>query len=211
MVEIVCASHNREILKNNLLKSDITLSHSVNVVYNYTNIPQAYNSIKTEGVTMYVHHDIFFYTLFENELYEAIDNAPEDWGVLGLAGVKFEDGFRKIKGFIMDRGRSWGKPVNGFVEVDTLDELLLITRGDLVFDEQFEQDFYGADICMQARSQGKKCYVFKSFCDHNSSRKIGERTESFYKSRQRFAEKWKDWLPVATTCSLVTEEMITHG
>ncbi len=106
----------------------------------------------------------------------------------------------------MDRGRPWGAPVTGFVEVDTLDELILITKGDLKFDEQFEQDFYGSDICMQARAQGKKCYVFKSFCDHNSSRKIGGRTESFYISKERFKQKWKEQLPIATTVGLITND-----
>lgn len=209
-IRIVCASNNEEILNNNLLKSDITKSCNIYVLKGFTNIPKAYNSMITEGVTLYTHHDVFYYHLFEKELLKALKTAPKDWGVLGLAGVKFEDYQRKIVGYIMDRGKAWGSPVNGFVEVDTLDELLLITRGDLIFDEQFEQDFYGPDICMQARSQGMKCYVFKSFCDHNSSRKIGGRTESFYRSRKLFAEKWKEYLPIATTCNLVTEEMITQ-
>ena len=204
-IEIVCASHNKEILKNNLLKSDITEKYPMNIIYDYTNIPKAYNSVKTEGITMYTHHDVFLYSLFEKELLEALETAPDDWGVLGLAGVKFENNVRKIYGYIMDRGKPWGSPVNGFVEVDTLDELLLITKGDLVFDEQFEQDFYAADICLQARMKGKKSYVFKGFCDHNSSRKIGGRTESFYVSKERFKEKWKGLLPIATTCGLITE------
>jgi len=161
VIEIVCATHNREILKNNLLKSDITEKYPMNIIYDYTNIPKAYNSIKREGTTIYVHHDVFLYSLFEKELFEALQNAPDDWGVLGLAGVKFENNVRKIYGYIMDRGKPWGAPVNGFVEVDTLDELLLITKGDLIFDEQLEQDFYAADICLQARMKGKKSYVFK--------------------------------------------------
>lgn len=211
MIEIVCASHNREILKNNLLKSDITQSYPVNIVYDYTNIPKAYNSIKTEGVTLYCHHDVFFYHLFEKELLAALRSAPKDWAVLGLAGVIFEDYVRKPIGYIKDRGKSWGAPIKGFVEVDTLDELMVVTRDNMRFDERFEQDFYVADICMQARKEwGRKCYVFKGFCDHNSSRVVGGRTESFYRSRKLFAEKWKDYLPIATTCNLVTEEMITQ-
>lgn len=205
MIEIVCASHNKEILKNNLLKSDITENYPLNIVFDYTNIPKAYNSVKTDGVTIYVHHDVFLYHEFEKQLLEALKYAPKDWGVLGLAGVKLENNVRKIYGYIMDRGKPWGAPVKGFVEVDTLDELILITRGDIKFDEELEQDFYGPDICMQAKVKGLKSYVFKSFCDHNSGRKIGGRTDSFYVSKKRFAEKWKEYLPIATTCGLITE------
>lgn len=208
MIELVCASHNREVLKQNLLKSDIVQSYPLNIVKNYTNIPAAYNAVKlNEGTkyVIYVHHDVFLYTLFEKELLTALKHAPPDWGVLGLAGVRLEDNRRVTVGHILDRGKSWGQPINGyFAMVDTLDELILITRGDLKFDEQFEQDYYGADICMQAKARGQQCYVFKSFCDHNSSRPPGGRTDSFYVSQQRFKEKWMDWLPIATTCALLT-------
>lgn len=206
-IEIVVASHNLSILKNNLLKSDITMHYPLNIKEGFTNIPKAYNSYKgTADIIIYSHHDVFLYGLFEKQLLEALHTAPKDWGVLGLAGVKLENNVRKIYGYIMDRGKAWGAPVSGFVEVDTLDELILITKGDLKFDEQFEQDFYGADLCMQAKVKGLKSYVFKSFCDHNSGRKIGARTESFYLSKEKFKRKWQGLLPIATTCGLITND-----
>ena len=207
-IEIIVASHNLRILKENLLKSDIVTKYPLTVRSGFTNIPKAYNSHgSTAEIKIWVHHDVFLYYEFEKQLLSALKNAPSDWQVLGLAGVKLENNVRKIYGYIMDRGKPWGAPVSGFVEVDTLDELLVITKGDLKFDEQFEQDFYAADICMQARVQGKKCYVFKSFCDHNSGRKIGGRTESFYISKERFKQKWKEYLPIATTCGLITDDV----
>lgn len=208
-IEIVVASHDRKILKDNLLKSDIVNKFPLSIREGFTNIPKAYNSHqKTADIILFVHHDVFFYSLFEKQLFAALRNAPDDWGVLGLAGVKFENYQRKIVGYILDRGKSWGAPLKTyFEEVDTLDELLLITKGDITFDEQFEQDFYGPDICMQAKVQGKKCYVFKSFCDHNSNRKIGGRTESFYISKERFRKKWRGLLPIACTTGLITEEL----
>lgn len=205
MIHLITASHNEKILKDNLLKSDIIHSYPLTIKKDYTNVPKAYNEATKENlINVYLHHDVYLPSFFENDLLNAIKNAPADWAVMGLAGVRLEDGRRKIVGHILDRGKAWGAPIKDFEQVDTLDELILITKGDLVFDEQFEQDFYGSDICMQAKQQGKKCYVFKGFCDHNSGRKVGQRTESFYRSQERFKEKWKQYLPIATTCALIT-------
>lgn len=206
MIQIITASHKYEILRQNLLKSDIVLHFPLKIMRDYTNIPKAYNEANVFGkINVFVHHDVFLYTYFERELLKAIENAPADWVVMGLAGVRLENNQRKIVGYILDRGKAWGKPIKDFEPVDTLDELILITKGNIQFDEQFEQDFYGADICMQARQAGLGVYVFKGFCEHNSGRKVGERTSSFYESKKRFAEKWRDCLPVATTCALITE------
>lgn len=203
MIEFITASHRTDVLKNNLLKSDILEKYPLSVQHNYENVPRAYNSAKTEGITIYIHHDVFLPFTFEEDLLNGLKQVPDDWGVIGVAGVKLINNARQIYGYIMDRNKTWGAPVKEPIEVDTLDEMLLITRGDIKFDEQFEQDFYGADICMQAREQGRKCYVIKGFCDHNSSRKVGQRTDSFYVSQVRFKEKWKAYLPIATTCSLI--------
>lgn len=206
MIEFVTASHKNDVLKNNLLKSDILQHYPLSVVQNYDNIPKAYNSVKTEGITVYTHHDVFLPMFFEEDLLTALENAPAGWGIMGLAGVKFQDNRRQIVGHILDRGKTWGSPIKDFEEVNSLDEMLIVTKGDLVFDEQFAQDFYGADLCMQVRTQGRKCYVFKGFCDHNSSRPFkgpGLRTESFYESRELFRKKWIEYLPIVTTVGII--------
>jgi len=131
---------------------------------------------------------------FERQLMWSLPMVPQDWEVLGVAGVK---GNPKVSlGYIEDRKRKWGNPFSKPLEVDTLDELLLITRGDIFFDPQFPLDFYGADICM-----GRKCYVIPCFVHHNSGRKIGARTESFYESQEKFRTKWSHRLPINTTCA----------
>lgn len=207
MIEIITASHNEKVLAANLEKSDIIKKYPFRVAWDFTNIPKAYNQGNIpKTINIFVHHDVFLPMFFEKDLLTALKNAPADWAIMGLAGVKLEENRRKIVGHILDRGKVWGSPIKDFQEVDTLDELILITKGDIVFDEQFEHDFYGPDICMQAKQQGKMCYVFKGFCDHNSSRPFkgpGLRTESFYVSRERFKEKWKEYLPIACTTGII--------
>jgi hypothetical protein len=87
--------------------------------------------------------------------------------------------------------------------VQTLDEMLLITHGDFVFDEKLPFDFFGADICMQAIAQGRQNFAIDAYCDHNSDRPVGGRTPAFYEAEAYFKKKWEAYLPIVTTCSLM--------
>jgi hypothetical protein len=108
-----------------------------------------------------------------------------------------------LVGHILDRGKDWGTPFKKAKEVETLDELMLITKGDLNFDENLDLHFYGADICMQAAAQGRKNYVIPAFVEHNSGYN-GIRTDDYHKCKQYFARKWKDHLPIVTTTTTIT-------
>jgi hypothetical protein len=207
LINVITYTENERVLRDNLLKSDFCETFFPSIQRGYTNIPQAYNAGTAPGdINIYIQHDVFLPKFFYKDLEIALKHIPDDWGVMGLAGVRLENNRRQIVGHIIDRGKDWGKPIDGyFATVDTLDELILITQGDLAFDEQFEQDFYGADVCMQVKQQGRKSYVFKGFCDHNSNRAAGQRSSSFYVSQERYRAKWKDYLPIATTCGLITK------
>jgi hypothetical protein len=206
MIEFVVASHDHDVFKKNILSSSAYSQFVFTVKRGFNNISQAYNSAQPrEGnIVIYMHHDVFLPDTFADDLEKALERVPGDWGVLGVAGVKLIDGQKKIHGHISDRGKEWGSPWLLPAEVDTLDELLLITRGDLKFDEQFDLHFYGADLCMQAKLQGLKCYAISAYCEHNSGLGFGERTDVFRECERKFREKYIDHLPIATTCSIVS-------
>lgn len=203
MFEFVTASHREDVLQNNLLRSPIVQKHyPLTIQRGYTNVAKAYNSFQADLYTqyvVYVHNDVFLPASFEHDLLKALEYMPDDWAVLGVAGVSGP--VRKIHGFISDRGRTWGSANNLPHLVDTLDEMLLITHGTLCFDENLPLDFYGADICINQKIKGGKCYAINAFCEHNSSRPMGGRTPSFYESEAYFRNKWRDHLPIFTTCS----------
>lgn len=209
MIEFVTASHDEDILQKNLGESSIfELDYNLWVCRGFTNIPKAYNS---KGPSFphicYVHHDVFLPGSFSSQIRIAIDTMKAidpNWGILGVAGVKLVNGKKQNHGHILDRCREWGSPNGLPAEVDTLDELLLITHGDLQFDEQFDLHFYGADICMQAKLQGRKCYAINAFCHHNSGLPLGHRSESFKECERRFRAKYIDHLPIVTTCSMIS-------
>ena len=210
MIEFVTASHDESILHSNLKRSPIFKGHnaSLSVHMGYTNIPEAYNQKGRIGdFIVYTHHDVFLPSSFFEDLcvgLKSMELIDPNWGVLGVAGVRLENGVKKNYGHIQDRGREWGSPSGLPAEVDTLDELLLITHGDFQFDEQFDLHFYGADICMQAKLQGRKNYAINAYCHHNSGLQLGHRSESFRECERRFRAKYIDHLPIVTTCSMLT-------
>jgi hypothetical protein len=213
MIEFVTASHDPKVLRDNLDRSPIFQPSAPQFLGGYfsaigfNNVARAYNTFFPKEETqfvVYVHHDVYlpenFYFNLKSSLLKL---EKENWGVLGVAGVKFDGKIRSIHGNIQDRGKRWGCPENLPHEVDTLDELLLVTKGDYIFDEQFPQDFYGADICMQARERGEKVFAIDAYCEHNSGRAVGGRTPSFFESEAKFKEKWKKYLPIVTTTSWI--------
>jgi GT2 family glycosyltransferase len=83
----------------------------------------------------------------------------------------------------------------------------VIHNGLLRFDEEIPSThFYGADICLQARSKGLKCYAIDAYCYHNSllqSRSDSDLPPGFYLAKRYLRRKWRKEFPIATTSSLL--------
>ncbi len=213
---IITTTHNEETIKANLGKSKFCEENDVLFTSDYGNVSKSYNSgftLKDSNYLVFVHEDVFFPDGFEEQLEEALFYLEghewvkgTEWGVLGVAGVRLDSaGKRTYHGNILDRGNEWGKKIIKPEPVQTLDELLLIVNPHhgLIFDEQFDLDFYGADICMQAHAKGLGVYVIPGYVHHNSSRPFGHRGDSFWLNKSRFENKWKHKLPIATTCAIM--------
>lgn len=210
-LDIVCASHRADILDKNLLATpgitDGRTFKRLHIMRGFDNVAKAYNAARTEAAyVMYVHEDVYLPVDFFINLFNAFRSVPYNFGVLGVAGVQLaENNQRHFHGYILDRGKPWGSQFDLPHEVDTLDEMLLITKGNLLFDENLPLDFYGADICTQAKAKGLKNYAINAYCQHNSTREFGGRTESFYTAQEYFKRKWEEFLPIGTTCAVVTK------
>ena len=176
---MVTCFNNREILQENLLKSlgeqhntDFELIAIDNTVRKFSSITSAlnYGGQKATGdYIMFVHQDI--YLCGENWLDVALSllNKLPEVGAAGVAGV---DSNGIGVGFILDRGRYWGRPLNGPLPVQTLDEQLVIIPRvvfeRIQFDEHFDFHLYGADYCLSAKNLGLSVYVLPLFVEHNS-------------------------------------------
>ncbi len=107
-----------------------------------------------------------------------------------------------------------GKPFAQPIAIDTLDEYVLIMRksSGLRFDPKLPHfHFYGTDICLSARKKKKSCYAISAFCIHNTS--YGLLPPEFFECYWRVKRKWKEFLPIQTSCIRVTrwnEELIVR-
>lgn len=208
MISLVIATNNQQVLNDNIMRSKLARNCELVLQQGFTNIGKAYNAAITKGdIVIYAHQDVFFPDSFEEELLKSVDKLKnENWGVLGVAGVVYDKvkGVKKNIGHVMDRGKEWGNEKGLPKECETLDELLLITKGDLLFDEEIPSaiDFYGADLCLYARSQGKKVFAIDAFCWHNSTN--SKLNEPFWKAAEYMKKKWKRNLPFATTCAIIS-------
>jgi hypothetical protein len=206
-IVFVTASHKPEVLEANLLKSGIFRRYPLIIQRGYTNVAKAYNEARARAdVVVYLHHDVFLPDDFEANLLAAIadiETRDRNWGVLGVAGVVATPTGKDLFAYLFDRGHileGVGPLPN---EVETLDELILITHGDFTFDETLGNHFYGADICLQARLQSRKSYAISAYLHHNCGRRFGEIPPGFDVSRELLRDKYRHLLPIATTCTRI--------
>ncbi len=211
-ITIVSAVNNEEILKNCLLRSpDLQSVADILIQTGFASAALAYNSgiLKAkDDVIVVVHQDVYlpegWIRRVETILEELAIQDP-NWGVLGVWGVGY-DGMPKGCIYWTGLERMAGNFFEGGSEVETLDECLLIIRksSGLCFDESLAGfHMYGADICLEARRRGMKCYAVSAFCIHNTNEyKLLPR--EFWRACLYIRQKWKSQLPIKTTCIEIT-------
>ena len=169
-------------------------------------------------LTVFAHQDVFFPDDWDARLAAALDDLESrdpDWGVVGSAGVALDG--RDYTGHWRDPGgprRAEALPA----EVQVLDELWLGVRRSRgpAFDPAIPGfHCYGADLCLAAREQGRRCWAVDAFAWHKhrlpdgavvetreQSPKIARRASpefraEFAASRERLFAKWEPRLPEA--------------
>jgi len=200
----VSVVNSRQIFDNNFLASPCLQGHhdhQVLVQENFSSAAKAYNDAirrSANDLIVFAHQDMVFPETWIPQLERALsllEVSDPNWGVLGVYGITKE-------------GNRWGHiysngmGVIGTVPVQTLDEIVLIIRksSGLTFDERLNHfHFYGADICMEAMKRGMKCYTISVFSIHNTKFNLVLPKE-FYDSYRTMKLKWKEVLPIETTC-----------
>jgi Glycosyltransferase like family len=209
---VISATNNEELLKSCLLSSpDVGEASEVILQKGYASAAAAYNQAIDKAQTdllVFVHQDVYLPQGWLPSLRKSLDllsKVDPDWGVIGVYGVNEScDGG---SGFLYcaETGRI-GKFFEGFREVKSLDEVVLIIRksSHLRFDEQLPGfHLYGTDLCLQARQRQMKSYVVPAFCIHNTS---GYRILplQFWRCYFYLRRKWRSQLPFATSCTRIT-------
>ena len=164
---------------------------------------------------VFAHQDVYFpgdWLTNLNQSLDILERSDPDWGVLGGWGVN-NRGLQV--GYLYSAGLGvLGKPFAQPIAIDTLDEYVLIMRksSGLRFDPKLPHfHFYGTDICLSARKKKKSCYAISAFCIHNTS--YGLLPPEFFECYWHVKRKWKEFLPIQTSCIRVTrwnEELIVR-
>ncbi|MGO9306423.1 MAG: glycosyltransferase [Candidatus Korobacteraceae bacterium] len=203
----VVAVSNRSVLESNFLLSPCLPStgdfifqegaSSAAVAYN-DGLRHAKNDL-----VIFLHQDVYLPAGWLQNLSSALDQLTDidpSWGVLGCWGVD-PDG--KGTGHLYSNGLGIiGQRFSRPARVRTLDEIVLILRrsAGLSFDSALPGfHLYGTDICLQAASAGRNCYVIPGFCVHNTMGGLVLPKE-FYTSYWYVRNKWKKLLPITTPC-----------
>jgi len=141
------------------------------------------------------------------------------FGIIGIAGMKpIAPDFYWLKDCKDKRtGADFSieeYPFN-LIEVQTLDEFLMIAdrNNELRFGEYLDHfHFYGADICLTAKSKKLKNYAVKlSFkhCSNGSDNLKNGGYKHYIEQSQKFYEHWKEkFLRIATTTATFEEKEI---
>lgn len=210
---VVATFGTRKVLETNLLASPCLQRphpHQVLVQSDYRSASKAYNEAipaACHDLIVFVHQDLILPHHWAADVAQAVtylDFHDPKWGVLGCYG-KTRDGTGK--GYLYSPGPGIiGEPLRTPTLVQTLDEIVLIVRrsSGLRFDEDLPHfHMYGADICLRSASMGRNSYVIPAFCVHNADHYLVVPRE-FYTCCTHVKRRWKDSLPIETTCVRLT-------
>lgn len=186
----------------------------------YTSMSKALNDNMKNliyNVSIIAHQDMELPEDFDIRLMEKIRSMGNKWGVLGFAGVTNKDlplGILKTHD-----GEIWDKNSISEGEVDIVDECcMVVSDNKLKFDEGTFNSFhfYGADLCLQAKSGNLKNYVIDIPAIHHSNegkRSLNKTSKEKYKEEMlKLKKKWIDVFPNirTTTCKLTKEKNIIY-
>jgi hypothetical protein len=212
-ITFVLAVNNKHVFESNFLASPCLSGlhpHQILVQEGFSSASKAYDDAidrSTNDLIVFAHQDMIFPESWLLDLQRSLDSLQRtdpQWGVLGCYGETLYDGGR---GYIYSGGLGiMGKAMDRPAPVQTLDEIVLILRksSGLRFDESLPHfHFYGTDICMAAAARGLKSYAISAFCIHNTQQNFVLPKE-FYESYRHVKRRWKNSLPIRTTCVTMT-------
>jgi len=213
-ISIVVACNDRSVLKENLYRSVLALSGSIEIDMRegYPSASLAYNeglSNTTAEFIVFAHQDVYLpknwgpCLLDEIEKIEAED---KNWAVLGIVGVSLSN-IIVGKSWSTGLGREVGKIIKRPQSTTSIDELVIIMRREsgLLFDINLPgYHLYGTDIIQTAISRGYGSYVINNPVIHNSLPiiRLGKDFRASYKYMQK---KWHKNLPIVTPVTKITQ------
>lgn len=202
---VICCISKPDVYEKCLLSSvnEHRKNHDVEIIpiINNDNRYSASNALNTgidacrSDIMIFAHQDVRLLYDWFDVLEEVLVEIPEDWGVIGTAGIASKYGRADIGkwggaldvdtvaiGSVWDSDDSLGQPpywdgVKDLTSAHCADECLIVVnkRTGLRFDSMFSGfHFYGVDMCLQARAA-----AYKVYCAHLPIIHYGKYSASF--------------------------------
>jgi hypothetical protein len=151
-------------------------------------------------VVLFVHQDVYLHSIDRILAAAALLNDQTNWGMLGALGMT---SVGTPVGRIRDRVQLLGESARDPVIVDSLDEVLFLTRRELVLEHRLSEDpllgwhAYAVEYGIRMRKLGLAVGAIDLAITHNS---ITINLARLDVAHRRVAEMHPDALPVRTTC-----------
>jgi hypothetical protein len=174
----------------------------------------------TARILVFAHCDVYFPQGWFNRLAWEVDRLSAmdcGWAVAGISSLTNS---RELVGRIFDTslvpmfpktsglfGRALATPVT----IVSADELVLIVRKDsaVSFDPSLpEFHLYGTDIILEAERRGMRSYGLDMPLIHNAKAQV-QLGADYARAYRYMVRKWRDRLPVPTTCGMLTANPFT--
>ncbi|SDG38355.1 hypothetical protein SAMN05216338_1001105 [Bradyrhizobium sp. Rc2d] len=169
----------------------------------------------TADFLIFAHCDVYFpENWFERLAWEVdrLTRLDPNWAVAATAGITSAG---EMVGRIFDTALVpcfpetsgiFGRPLNMPVRIESFDELAFVVRREtgVSFDPLLpEFHLYATDLALEAERKGKTCYGLDMPVIHNAKAQLSLGPD-YVRSYRYMVKKWRDRLPVATTCGPVT-------
>jgi len=209
-----------ETLQRNLRRSPAIANGEVDltILWNRPSAAGAYAcamETASADILIFAHCDVYFPENWFERLDWEVDRLTRldsNWAAAASGGITSEG---EVVGRTWDSSLAplfpesaglFGKALKIPVPIISFDEMAFIVRRNagVTFDPLVpEFHLYGTDIALEAQRQGKTCYGLDMPLIHNAKAQLSLGPD-YVRSYNYMVRKWRDRLPVATACGLLT-------
>jgi len=221
-----CArTSDRETLRRDLCTSPAIKSGKIGltVLWNQTSASSAYAramEAASAEILVFAHCDVYFPEMWFERLNWEINRLASldpNWAVVAAAGITKAGELigrnwdSSLVPLFAESGGLYGRALAFPVPIVSCDEMAFAVRraAGISFDPLLpEFHLYGTDLTLAAKKHGKTCYGLDMPLIHNAKPQLRLGSD-YVRSYRYMTRKWHDWLPVPTSCGMLSSNPLT--
>lgn len=214
-VSIICVSNNSQVLNNCLIRSvdahrmtapETELIVVQNSQKQFSTAGAALNhgaALAQNEVCVFVHQDVYLHSLVRLEQAAAALVVDIRIGLAGASGIAVSG---DIRGRVRDRVVLVGRPNDGFVDVDSVDEMLFMVRREQLLQAPLSEEAdlgwhaYAVEYGARMRRASKRVVAGRIPITHNS---LTTNLDRLTEAHAHVGRIYPEQLPIRTTCGVI--------